>query len=183
MIKAISVALLIAALQLAPARADQNSPALDVLFERLLETGDAVEAEALTGDIWRLWLHSDDDQVNELMVVGTSLMNTGRAEAALDIFDRMVAIAPAFAEGWNKRATVHWMLGNFQESVDDIERTLALEPRHFGALSGLGLIYMEVGRDEVALRAFEGALAINPHLHGPRQNIEVLKDRLDEKAI
>jgi tetratricopeptide (TPR) repeat protein len=99
-------------------------------------------------------------------------------DAALDRFDQMVKYAPDFAEGWNKRATVYYMRGEYPESVADIERVLELEPRHFGALSGLGMIYEELDRKEQALRAFEAALQANPFLPGAKQQIEILKKQI-----
>ncbi len=181
-ISAIVVALLMMAASSAVV-ADQDDPRLADLFARLRVTSDLAEADAVTDEIWAIWVASDDESATELMSAGIALMALGRPAEALPRFDKLVEIAPQFAEGWNKRATVHYLLDNYQESVDDIERTLALEPRHFGALSGLGLIYMETGDDAVALRAFEGALEVNPHLPGTRRNIEIINDRLDRKEI
>ncbi len=87
------------------------------------------------------------------------------------------------AEGWNKRATVHYLMASHQESLGDIERTLALEPRHFGALSGRGLVNLALGREEAALQAFEAALQIYPHLPGAKSHIKALREKLKGKAI
>ena len=95
----------------------------------------------------------------------------------------MVARTPDFAEGWNRRATVRFMIGDLNGSVDDIRRTLSLEPRHFGALSGLGLIYLQREDWGGARQAFDEALAINPHLPGPRQNLEMIEQRAREETI
>jgi tetratricopeptide (TPR) repeat protein len=89
----------------------------------------------------------------------------------------MVRRSPNFAEGWNKRATVYFLLGDFDASVGDIERTLQLEPHHFGALSGLGQIYLALDREEAALKAFEAALVIDPHLVGVRAAVEGIKKK------
>jgi tetratricopeptide (TPR) repeat protein len=155
----------------------QNDIRLKPLFEKLQTQGlQAHEAATITQAIWSLWMNADDSNVNRLMREGVRAMNMQNLEAALEIFDRMVKYAPEFAEGWNKRATVHYMLGNFEASVRDIERTLALEPRHFGALSGLGMINMELDRHEQALKAFESALKVHPYLPGAQQNMrELLK--------
>jgi tetratricopeptide (TPR) repeat protein len=108
-------------------------------------------------------------------------MGQGQATLALAAFDAIVQKAPSFAEGWNKRATIYFLMGDFDSSVADIERTLALEPRHFGALSGLGQIYLALDRKAAALRAFEGALAIDPHLSSVREVVEDLKKELGGK--
>jgi tetratricopeptide (TPR) repeat protein len=90
----------------------------------------------------------------------------------------MIDQAPEFAEGWNKRATVYYLMGNWRASVGDIQRTLALEPRHFGALFGLGLIYEELDQPEAALRSFEATLVLNPHSESTRQMIGQLRQQL-----
>lgn len=161
-----------------PAIADQNDRRLDGLFERLHVTPDPAEARAVEQEIWRIWLESDDAIVNRLMLQGVAAMSLQRFGLALERFDRMVERAPEFAEGWNKRATVHYLMGDFQASVLDIERTLVLEPRHFGALSGLGLIYDAIDEPRAALRSFEAALKLNPHIEGTRERVEELRREL-----
>jgi tetratricopeptide (TPR) repeat protein len=160
------------------ASADQNDRRLDGLFERLHITADATDAQAIEEQIWQIWLESDDATVNRLMLEGIAAMNLRQLDLALDRFDRMVEHAPAFAEGWNKRATVYYLMGDFEASVVDIERTLGLEPRHFGALSGLGLIYDAIDQPRAALRSFEAALRLNPHLEGTRDRVEELRRAL-----
>lgn len=121
--------------------------------------------------------------VNASMTQGIEAMSSGDYGAALDAFNRVVETEPEFAEGWNKRATVYYLIGDFGASVRDIERTIALEPRHFGALSGLGLIYRAVGEDLPALKAFEAALKVNPYLRGARKHSEELRRRLSRNSI
>jgi tetratricopeptide (TPR) repeat protein len=161
-----------------PAHADQDDPRLDGLFDRLQRTPNAAEAHGLEQRIWRVWLESDDAAVNRLMEQGTVALQGQHYATALQAFDRMVEQAPEFAEGWNKRATVHYLMGNWRASVRDIQRTLALEPRHFGALFGLGLIYGALDEPEAALRSFEATLALNPHSKSTRQMIEQLRREL-----
>jgi tetratricopeptide (TPR) repeat protein len=161
-----------------PAIADQDDPRLDGLFERLQITSNPAEARALEQRIWRLWLEADDAGLNRLMQQGIVAMSDQRYATALQTFDRMVEQAPEFAEGWNKRATVHFLMGNWQASVRDIQQTLALEPRHFGALFGLGMIYDALEQPEAALRSFEATLALNPHSDSTRHRIEQLQQQL-----
>jgi tetratricopeptide (TPR) repeat protein len=158
--------------------ADQNDRRLDGLFEQLHITPDPAEAGAIEQQIWQIWLESDDATVNGLMLQGIAAMSLRQLDLALDRFDRMVEHAPAFAEGWNKRATVYYLMGDFEASVVDIKRTLGLEPRHFGALSGLGLIYDAIDQPRAALRSFEAALRLNPHLEGARDRVEELRRAL-----
>ena len=159
------------------ARADQRDGRLEGLFARLPSASQG-EAQAIEQRIWRIWSEAGDPQVDLLLQEGVLAMSQARFRAALERFDRMVAEAPDFAEGWNKRATLHYLMGNFGASVRDIQRTLDLEPRHFGALSGLGLIYDAVEEPAAALRSFEAAVAINPHLRSIEQRIIELRRQL-----
>jgi tetratricopeptide (TPR) repeat protein len=161
-----------------PAFADQTDVRLDALFERLQATASEAEAQAAQQQIWQIWIESDDMLANRLMQGGIQAMVTRQHALALEYFDRLVERAPDFAEGWNKRATVHYLMEDYRASVLDIERTLELEPRHFGALSGLGMIYDAIGEPTAALRSFEAAVAINPHLEGTRQRIDALRRQL-----
>ena len=165
------------------AGADQRDGRLDTLFARLMVTKDAHEASEVTDNIWRIWTQHDSPKVTALMGEGLSALAFGRLEGAIDAFDAIVRLAPDFAEGWNKRATVYYLVGRLDESARDVEKTLALEPRHFGALSGLGLIHTAKNEMRPALRAFEGALAVNPHLPELRARIKMLKESLDGKLI
>ncbi|MBM3572501.1 MAG: tetratricopeptide repeat protein [Alphaproteobacteria bacterium] len=170
--------LLALALLAATAHADQNNWRLPQLFERLKAPINAGEAQQIESTIWQIWLRSENEDSNIRMRAGIHAMNAGDYPAALKAFDAMVADDPEFAEGWNKRATVHYLMDSYDASVRDIERTLALEPRHFGALSGLGLINLELGNDRVALRAFEAVLAVNPHSPSAREHVRVLRQKL-----
>lgn len=165
------------------ARADQNDPRLPALFDVLRATKDPIQAHVTEQGIWRIWMASPDDTVNLLMLRGMDAMSSRDFGTALKVFTQMVEIAPDFAEGWNKRATVLYMLGAYAESIADIGRVLELEPRHFGALSGLGLCNAELQRDEAALDAFERALAVNPHMEGARAHAEMIRRRIEDKAI
>jgi len=157
--------------------ADQRDGRLDSLFERLKKTDDAADAAALQQRIWQIWIEFEEASISQLMRRGMTAMSQGNHEVALEAFDSLVEQAPEFAEAWNKRATVFYLMGRLDESVKDIQQTLALEPRHFGALSGLSLIYDAVERPEAAIRSLEAALEINPHLQGSEERILMLREK------
>jgi len=161
---------------------DQTDPRLDALFVQLQEVPNAAQARAVELEIWSIWMQSGRERVDELMAQGARQMSAGRLDAALDTFDRVVERAPEFAEGWNKRATVHYLQDNLAQSVADIRRTLELEPRHFGALSGMGLILLKRGDRAGGLEAFEAVLRIHPHAAGIREEVERLREALRGKA-
>jgi tetratricopeptide (TPR) repeat protein len=166
-----------------PASADQTDPRLIPLFDILKTTRNPIQAQIAEHEIWSLWMTSKEETVNLLMIRGVDALSADDLKTAFKVFTEMVEIAPDFAEGWNKRATVLYMLGAYPESIADIDRTLELEPRHFGALSGLGLCNAELEHDEAALDAFERALSVNPHMDGARANAEALRRKIEDKAI
>ena len=180
---ALAVGLLLAPIGAAPAFAAQDDPRLDGLFTRLKATDDEAEAERLTGAIWSIWHQSGRGVVDAQMREGQWYMRLGILRSALDDFSTAVASAPDFAEAWHKRATVYFLMGDYPASIADLRRTLDLEPRHFGALAGLGLIYLKLDEKRAALEALEKALEINPHLPRTRQKVLELHDKLDGKKI
>ncbi|MGI9502143.1 MAG: tetratricopeptide repeat protein [Geminicoccaceae bacterium] len=160
------------------AHGDQRDPSLTPLFQMLRLMSDPSEAQVVEQEIWEIWLEIEDPLMREHLELGISAMERQDLFLALTHFDQVVKGAPGFAEGWNKRATVHYFLGNFDASVRDIQQTLALEPRHFGALTGLGLIYDRLEKPAAALRSFEAALEIYPLLSYPKQRANELRDQL-----
>jgi tetratricopeptide (TPR) repeat protein len=164
------------------ARADQKDPRLDDLFAQLKSAG-TLQGRAIEQAIWTIWMTSDNDEVNRLMVEGVQAMQTDDYQTALADFTRMIQIAPDFAEGWNKRATVLYLVADYEGSRADVDKTLALEPRHFGALSGLGLIDVKLDRDEEAIDAWEKALALNPNMPAIRAQLDEARERLKDKQI
>jgi tetratricopeptide (TPR) repeat protein len=174
---ALAVTLLVGAAAV-PARADQNDPRLEGLFYQLRTASSPSDGKRAETEIWQIWSEADDEDGNILMLRGLVFMKRAEYAAALEAFDALARKAPNFAEAWNKKATVEFLLDDFDASVRDIERTLTLEPRHFGALSGLGQIYLALGRKEAALKAFEAALAINPHLSSLRSTVEDLRKEI-----
>jgi len=159
----------------APAAADQDDPRLDDLFARLQATESPAEVERLTRRIWTLWRAHERAAVSQAMDQALAALAADRLARTEARLDRVVEMAPDYAEGWNQRATVRFLRGRFAESAADIRRVLELEPRHFGALEGLGLIYMEMGLPDAALSAFERALAVNPHLPGAHERSRMLR--------
>jgi tetratricopeptide (TPR) repeat protein len=158
-----------------PAAADQNDPRLDDLFVMLRDAKDYGNAKGIENGIWQIWTEVDDDAVTTLMNEGLTALTAGHLKTARTRFAAAVKKRPGYAEGWNKLSTVDYLLGNYKRSLSEIEKTLDLEPRHFGALSGKGLVEHALGNDPAAIKAFQRALAINPHLDAARRNIEILQ--------
>lgn len=165
------------------ALARQDDPRLDDLFAKLQSTDSAREALVLQQRIWQLWTFSGSDTIDLLLGRGSQAMAAGQYDKALKDFNSVIELDPEFAEGWNKRATLYYLMGRYDASVTDIQHTLALEPRHFGALSGLGMIYDAIEDEEGALKAFREALSVNPHLLGARHAVIRLKKKLEGEGI
>jgi tetratricopeptide (TPR) repeat protein len=167
-----------------PTQADASArqQRLDALFGRLKATKDEAEGDAVVAEIWQVWLQSGDAGLDEAMQ--RAVLAMGHVPGlALPILDDIVARAPQWAEGWNKRATVLFLLGEYDRSLADIERVLALEPRHFGALAGLGYIRMNQGESRQALAALRRALAVNPFLKERYGLIPALEKETGEEPI
>ena len=144
------------------ALADQNDPRLNNLFKKLNETENQDEIRDLISDIWNIWYEVDDPKVIEYFEKCIQAMNLRNYPLAIRFFNNLIEEDPNFAEGWNKRATVHFMMGNFDQSMQDIIKTLELEPRHFGALDGMGLIFIHQGQFQQALDVYDKMLEIFP---------------------
>jgi len=163
--------------------ADQSDPRLADLFSRLQAAPSATHASDLEARIWSIWSETGDADIDKVYQVGNQALAIGDLATALKIFDAVVAKAPDFAEGWNKRATIYYLMGRYQESLADIDHTLELEPHHFGALAGLGLVNIELERDEAALDAFERVLKVSPQSPSAKANVEFVKQRIKDKSI
>jgi tetratricopeptide (TPR) repeat protein len=181
--RAFAVIFLLASIGAPPVSAAQDDPRLDRLFARLKATDDRAEVHRLTDEIWSIWHQSGQPGVDAPMLEGRRFLALGPLHSALGNFSTAVKWAPDFAEAWHKRATVHFLMGNYPASIADIRQTLTLEPRHFGALAGLGLIYLNLNQERAALKALEKALEINPHLSGTRAKVQELRDKLDGRKI
>jgi tetratricopeptide (TPR) repeat protein len=165
------------------AHADQKDPRLDKLFQQLKTAANTEASQPIEEQIWEIWIESGDQNVDALMAIGVAALNDSDYAQAYRAFSRIVDLAPNFAEGWNKRATVLYLMGRYDESMKDIAKTLALEPRHFGALSGLGLCNAQLQKEKEALDAFEKALAINPNMPGIKLDADEMKKQLGDKSI
>ncbi len=163
--------------------ADQRDPRLDDLFEQLRSAETPQVAAAATRDIWAIWNTPNDESLNELMREGSQALDRGELLRAVELFSRIIDRDRNFAEGWNKRATAYYQMQNYEGSIRDVEEVLRLEPRHFAALSGMGLIYSELGADAPAMRWFERALEVHPFLSNVPEQIETLRKRLRKGEI
>jgi len=178
----ITALFLITAITSSYVNADQSDPRLDKLFFNLKVNADLGLSQQLTSEIWRIWSEHNKKEINILFNNGENAMYKKDYETALESFNKIVELAPDFAEGWNKRATVYFLRGDYHASLADIEETLKLEPRHFGALAGQGQCYFELQKFQSALKAFEKALAVNPWLYDVSRNIEIMKKLLDQQT-
>ena len=145
-----------------------------------LRDADAEVRDAAQAALWQVWSRSGDAAVDALLARGTAQMQRGELDAALASFDAVVRRRPGFAEGWNKRATVHYLRGDNALSLADCDQVLRRNRHHFGALSGAGQIHLRLGQVEQALAFFERAVAVNPNLIGPQQTIPMLEQQLRE---
>ncbi|KAF0103507.1 MAG: hypothetical protein FD144_2098 [Rhodospirillaceae bacterium] len=148
---------------------------LDTLFIKLQSATDPSAIKSLEAAIWEQWVMVPDMSQRALMVRGIAEMQQQELKASIETFTRLIDIAPDLSEAWNKRATAHWLMGNFPASLADICETVKREPRHFGAYSGLGMIRAEMGENARAVAAFEMARRWNPHIAGIDGEIERLK--------
>lgn len=148
---------------------------LDELFEALPQHADSPPGRRIEVEIMKRFNRSGSDTADLLLSWANSAIESKNYPLALDILDQIVIIQPDFAEAWNKRATVHFLIDDYGASISDIRQTLALEPRHFAALAGLGMIFQAIDRKDDAIRVFERALKVNPQLDNVRKTMERLK--------
>ena len=164
----------------ASAEADQNDARLAELFRSLKSTENVSKASVFESKIWHIWMEHHDPEVESAMFQGLEAMKLQQFEQAFGHFSLLIKLAPDYAEGWNKRATVLYLMGRFKESEADVLRTLELEPRHFGALSGQGLIRIALQDWTGAIYFLESALKINPHMHGVIMNLKYARQKQKE---
>nr|WP_252929367.1 tetratricopeptide repeat protein [Aliihoeflea sp. 40Bstr573] len=165
----------------------QSEPAarstLDDLFHDLKRSGNEAAAARIAERIQREWTSSGSRSIDLLMKWAAVAMQARKFNTALDFLDQVVALSPDYAEGWNRRATVHFMMDNYALSMADIDRTLRLEPRHFGALAGMAQILQRSGRKEPALKAYERVLDVYPMMRNAQEQVGTLADELAGEGI
>ncbi|MFT5507226.1 MAG: tetratricopeptide (TPR) repeat protein [Hyphomicrobiaceae bacterium] len=150
---------------------------LDELFKKLKNASNRAEANGISAQIWKLWFLQPNGAVQHLMARAQSARRAGLLKESITELDKIIELAPDYVEGWNQRATVNFMLGRNAESVRDIQQVLRIEPRHYGALAGLGLIHMRAKNWKSAIASFERALELHPFL-GEKSFIPDLKKKL-----
>jgi tetratricopeptide (TPR) repeat protein len=170
--------LLICTLLSLPIFADQNDEALDIHFQTLQQSTDREEIQRAERRIWMKWMDHDDYAVARLMTIAAERMNYQRYPEAMLVYNQLIQNYPDYAEAWNKRATLNYLLGNLDESIADVEKTLQLEPRHFGALSGLGLIYIQRKEFAKAKQAFEDLIEVHPSSPNAQQNLQLVNEEI-----
>jgi tetratricopeptide (TPR) repeat protein len=156
---------------------------LDFLFEALKAAPDADSAKLVEGRIWALWLASGSDTTDLLMSRVKTALDAKDNKLAIELLDAVVELKPEYIEGWNRRATIHFANKEFGKSLADIRQVLAREPRHFGALTGLGVMMQEFGEEKLALEAFRKALSVNPHLQKVPDFVKTLIEKVEGRDI
>ena len=156
---------------------------LDFLFGALKAAPDEASAKHVEGRIWAIWLQTPSDTVALLMTRAKTAMEAQNSDVALKLLDAVVKLRPDYVEGWNRRATLYYLRNDYAHSLADIEQVLAREPRHFGALAGLGMIMQDLGDEKRALDAFRKALAVNPHLDKVPDLVKALTEKVEGRDI
>ena len=156
---------------------------LDFLFGALKAAPDEASAKHVEARIWALWMQTPSDTAALLMVRAKAAMDAQKMDVALKLLDAVVKLRPDYVEAWNRRATVYYLQSDYTHSLEDIEQVLVREPRHFGALAGLGMIMQDLGDDKRALEAFRKALAVNPYLEKVPELVKTLTEKVEGRDI
>jgi tetratricopeptide (TPR) repeat protein len=156
---------------------------LDFLFGALKVAPDEASAKNIEDRIWALWLASGSDTCNLLMTRVKKAIDGEDYNLAIRLLDAIIEIRPKYVEAWNRRATVFFLKRDYGSALLDLRQVLASEPRHFGALAGLGAIMQDIGDDKAALDAYRRALAIDPHLKGISEKVKTLTDKVEGRPI
>jgi len=156
---------------------------LDFLFGALKAAPDEASAKHVEARIWAQWLQTPSDTAALLMTRAKAAMEAQQIDVALKLLDAVIKLRPDYVEGWNRRATLYYLKNDYAHSLEDIQQVLVREPRHFGALAGLGMIMQDIGDDKRALDAFRKALAVNPYLEKVPELVKQLSERVEGRDI
>jgi tetratricopeptide (TPR) repeat protein len=156
---------------------------LETLFGELKRERNERKAERIAARIFEEWNRSGSASIDLMMQWSQKAMQEEKFDVALDFLDQVITLSPTYAEGWNRRATVHFMMRSFGKSMADIDRTLQLEPRHFGALAGLAQIMKERGSKELALTAYQRVLDVYPMMRSAQNEVATLSEELAGEGI
>src|SRR5215468_6750800 len=163
-------------------KVDRNKN-LDFLFGALKAAPDDISAKHVEARIWAIWLQTPSDTAALLMTRAKAAVDAQKMDVAIKLLDAVIKLRPDYIEAWNRRATLYYMQNDYARSLADIAQVLAREPRHFGALAGLGMIMQDLGDDKRALDAFRKALAINPHLEKVPELVKTLSEKVEGRDI
>jgi tetratricopeptide (TPR) repeat protein len=156
---------------------------LDFLFGALKAAPDEASAKHVEARIWAVWMQTPSDTAALLMLRAKAAMDAQKTDVALKLLDAVVKLRPDYIEGWNRRATIYYLKNDYAHSLEDIQQVLIREPRHFGALAGLGMIMQDIGDERRALEAFRKALAVNPHLERVPELVKTLTEKVEGRDI
>jgi len=156
---------------------------LEFLFGALKAAPDDVSAKHVEARIWAIWLQTPSDTAALLMTRAKAAVDAQKIDVAIKLLDAVVKLRPDYVEAWNRRATLYYMQNDYGRSLADIREVLIREPRHFGALAGLGMIMQEIGDEKRALDAYRKALAINPHLDKIPEQVKALTEKIEGRDI
>lgn len=159
----------------AAALAQVGEPDDAPVLVRALRDADAQVRRLAERALWAVWSRSGDATIDHILEIGVAQMREGQIEASVETFSDIIRRRPDFAEGWNKRATAYYLLGDWRRSAADCDEVLKRNPQHFGALSGYGMIWLQLDQPTRALARFEEALAVNPNLDSVQETIDALR--------
>ena len=165
-----------------PLNADQKDLRLEKLFDELKQANIEREIDRITIDIWDIWHETNDPKINYDFFKGIGLMNNGNLESSINYFTKVIESNPNFAEAWNKRATAFYLLGDFDQSMIDINETLKLEPRHFGAMDGLVLIFLKQENFAKVLEVYDEIIKIFPLSEDLQKKKNLILNHMNKSA-
>ena len=163
--------------------ADDRNTELNRLFNELKIKDKSISFK-IEQKIWKIWsTHPNNNELTSMLSVGSDFVNNNQYQKAVEIFTKVIELDPSWAEAWNKRATVLYMMGEFEKSQNDIDEVLKLEKRHFGALAGQGLVNIKLENYEKAIISYEEAMEIYPSMNSPKIMIKQLKELIQKQSI